>query len=326
MGKDKPKFSQRIVMSSSHVDKHGTVMTKEALESALKFINGARKPRLGLEHNQTFPPLGRISNGEVIKGGDGAYYLVADQEYFDTLESLTLPSGLELIRESFSGENFPFVECESKPREQIEILYDSVNFDSYQNGKDFIKELQDSSEIEFNGSEIMRKSEIPDPEIVFRLTEILVFAIGLGLRKIPEKLGEAIGDDLVKFYKLFTNAIKKSISELNPKNKPIHFIVELPIEKTIVDLVVTTRNPDVAIKAYKKDTIKKLKQEIEICITSLNAEKVQYFLNEENKWELNYLLTKDGKVIGTKKSFKKRDDFFQEMIKKQMDKGEKNNA
>ncbi len=326
MKKDKSQYSQRFVMSSSHVDKHGTVMTKEALESALKFINGNRKPHLGLEHNQTFPPLGRISNGEVIQGEDGEYYLVADQEYFDTVESLTLQNGLELIRESFSGENFPFVECEFEAREKIEILYDSVNFHSYQRGKDFVRELEDNSEIEFKGSEFMRKSEIPDPEIIVRLTEILVIAIGIGLRKIPEKLGEAIGDDLAKFYKLLTTTIKKSISELRPKNQPIHFIVELPIEKTLVELIVTTRNSDIAINAYKKEIIKNLKQEIEICIRNFDAEKIQYCLNDENRWELNYLLTKDGKVIGTKKSFKKRDDFFQEMVKNKMIKGKKNNA
>lgn len=313
-------------MSSSHVDKHGTVMTKEALESALEFINGKRKPRLGLDHNQTFPPLGRINNGEVIRGEDGAYYLVADQEYFDTVESLTLQNGLELVRESFADENFPFVECEFKSSENIEILYDSVNFASYQSGKKFIKDLEENSEINFKGSEFMRKSEIPDPEIIVRLTEVLVIAIGIGLRKIPEKIGEAIGDDLAKFYKLLSNTIKRSISELRPKNQPIHFIVELPVEETKVELIATTRNTDIAINAYKKEIIKNLKREIEICIKSFNAEKIQYCLNEENKWELNYLLTKDGKVIGTKKSFKKRDDFFQEMVKNQKGKGKKNNA
>ena len=172
----------------------------------------------------------------------------------------------------------------------------------------------------------MRKSEIPDPEIIIRLTEILGIAIGLGLRKIPEKLGEAIGDDLVKFYKLITRIIKKSVSELRPKNQPIHFIVEIPIENSFVEFIVTTRNPDVAIKAFDKEIISKLRQDVEISIDSFDAEKIQYILNENHNWELNYLLTKDGKVIGTKKSLKRRDDFFQNMVEKQMTKDEKNNA
>lgn len=200
MNKNQSKYSQRIILSSSHLDKHGTVILREALESTLVIINGNRKPRLGLEHNQTFPPLGRINNGEVSRGEDGEYYLVADQEFFDLKERLTLSNGLELIRESFSGENFPFAECKFESHEVIEILYDPVNFDSYQNSKDFIKELIDSTEIEFKDSELMRKSEIPDPEIIIRITEILAIAIGIGFRKIPEKLCEAIGDDLVKFY------------------------------------------------------------------------------------------------------------------------------
>ena len=326
MKDNKAKYSTRFVMSSTHIDKHGTMMTKEALESGLKYINGIRKPRLGLEHNQTIPPLGRINNGEIIQGEDGAYYLVADQEFFDFKESVTLSNGLELIRESFSGENFPFVECQFEPINKIEILYDFVNFESCEKGKKFIEELRTNSEIEFEGSMFARKSGIPDPEIIIRVTEIIGIALGIGLRKIPEKLGEAIGEDLAQFYRLFSNTIKKSISELLPKNQPIHFIVEIPVDKSLVELIATTRNPDIAIKAYDKKVISKLKQDIEISIKTFNAEKVQYCLNEENNWELNYMLTKDGKVIGTKKSFKKRDNFFQKMVEKQKARNKKNNA
>lgn len=67
MSEKKTKYSQRYVSSSSNIDKHGHVMTKEVLESSLKFINGERKPRLGLDHNRNFPPMGRINNGKVIE-------------------------------------------------------------------------------------------------------------------------------------------------------------------------------------------------------------------------------------------------------------------
>lgn len=323
---EKPKYSQRIVLSSSHVDKHGCVMTKEALESALKFINGQRKPRLGLDHNKNFPPMGRINNGEVIKGEDGAYYLIGHQEYFDTIETLTLNSGLELIRESFAGENFPFAECEFELKEKVEISYDPVNFESYDKGKEFINDLTKENDLEFEGAEFMRKSEIPDPEIVIRLTEILTIAIGLGLRKIPEKVGEAIGEDLAKFYKLLSKTIKKSAKNLIPKNRPIHFVVEIPIDKTLVEFIVTTRNPDLAISAFQAEILKELKPDIETSIKSFKAEKIQFHLNQENNntWEINYILTKDGKVIGTKNSFKRRDDFFQAMVEKQIKKKKKN--
>lgn len=325
MSEKKTKYSQRYVLSSSNIDKHGHIMTKEVLESSLKFINGERKPRLGLDHNRNFPPMGRINNGEVIEK-DGAFYLVADQEYFDVSKSATLENGLELIEMSFSDENFPFIECEFEPIETIEVQIDPINLGSFENGQKFLNEIKSESDLEIKGSEFIRKSEIPDPEIVLKLTEIIGIALGIGLRKIPEKLGEAIGEDLVKFYKLIGKTIRKSVKEMIPKNKPIHFVVEIPINKTKVELIVTTRNPDIAIMAYKKENIEKLKEEIETSINHLKAEKIQFFFNKENKWEINYILASDGKVIGTKKSFKKRDEYFQKMVEKQKKRNKKDNA
>ncbi len=66
MNEKKSKYSKRYILSSSNLDKHGHVMTKQALEGSLKVINGKRKPRLGLDHNRNFPPMGRINNGEVV--------------------------------------------------------------------------------------------------------------------------------------------------------------------------------------------------------------------------------------------------------------------
>lgn len=318
-------YSERYVLSSSNVDSHGHVMTKEALESSLKFINGERKPRLGLDHNRSFPPMGRINNGEVIEK-DGAYYLVADQEYFDISKTAILENGLELIEMSFSNENFPFTECEFETTDIIEIKIDPINIGSFKEGQKFLDDLKSESDLEIKGSEFIRKSEIPDPEIVLRLTEIIGIALGIGLRKIPEKLGDAIGDDLVKIYRLITKTIQKSVKEMLPKNRPIHFVVEIPIKKTLIELIVTTRNPDIAINAYKKEVIESLKEQIEISINHLKAEKIQFFFNEKNKWEINYILAKDGKVIGTKKSFKKRDEYFQKMVEKQKKRAKKNNA
>jgi hypothetical protein len=325
MNEKKAKYSQRYVLSSSNIDKHGHVMTKQALESSLKFINGKRKPRLGLDHNRNFPPMGRINNGEVIEK-EGVFYLIADQEYFDISKSTILENGLELIEMSFSDENFPFVECEFEPVENIEVQIDPINLGSYENGQEFLNDIKSESDLEIKGSEFFRKAEIPDPEIVVKLTEIIGIALGIGLRKIPEKLGEAIGEDLVKFYKLIGKTIGKSVKEMIPKNKPIHFVVEIPINKTIVELIVTTRNPDIAISAYKKETIEKLKQQIEKSIKHLKAEKIQFFFNKENEWEINYILAADGKVIGTKKAFKKRDDYFQKMVEEQKKRDKKNDA
>lgn len=325
MKEKKSKCTKRCVLSSSIVDKHGHVMTKQALEGSVSQINGERKVRLGLDHNRSFPPLGRINNAEIIEQ-KGVYYLVADQEYFDVSKTATLSNGLELIEMSFSKENFPFIEGKHELIKTIEIGVDSINFDSFEDGRKFITELKSETNLEFKGCEFIRKSEISDPEIVLKLTEIIGIALGIGLRKIPEKLAEEIGDDLVNFYTLIRKTVKKSLKEMIPKNRSIHFVVVIPIEKTLAELIVTTRDPHIAINAYKKETVEKLKEDIEWYIKQLNAEKIQFLFNEENKWELNYILSSDGKVIGTKKSFKRRDDYFQKMVDKQNNKNGGNNS
>lgn len=69
---------QKITVSSTHLDSQGYMMTKEALESMLPYLNGKRKVRLGLEHIRTFPPFGVIMNGEIVQGNDDHFYLTAE--------------------------------------------------------------------------------------------------------------------------------------------------------------------------------------------------------------------------------------------------------
>ncbi|MEM6641830.1 MAG: hypothetical protein AAF616_02525 [Bacteroidota bacterium] len=105
---------QQIVLSTTHFDRHGEMMTKEALEMGAETINSGRRPRIGVEHDMTLPPLGRISNAEVIQGEDGEYYLVAYQEFFDSAEEIKLDDGEIVVREYFSIGGTPFAEVKTE--------------------------------------------------------------------------------------------------------------------------------------------------------------------------------------------------------------------
>jgi hypothetical protein len=74
---------QKVTVSSTHLDSQGYMMTKEALESMLPYLNGERKIRLGLEHIRTFPPFGVTMNGEIVSDDNNHYYLTAENLYFD---------------------------------------------------------------------------------------------------------------------------------------------------------------------------------------------------------------------------------------------------
>jgi len=121
---------ERITLSSTHVDLHGMKMSKEALEDAAKIVNSDRNPRLGLEHDMSYPPLGRITDAEVIKGQDGEYYLVGYREYFDERKQTKLEDNSLLYIEYFKNGGKPFTEGKPEMVDKIQISADPVNFEN----------------------------------------------------------------------------------------------------------------------------------------------------------------------------------------------------
>lgn len=310
---------QKIVISSTHLDSHGDIMALSALESMLPFLNGSRKPRIGLEHIRTFPPYGVIMNGEIIKGNDDHYYLTAESCYFDKQEKIVLEDGIELIKESFAEINYPFVECQSEEVLKLHFLTDPTNFKDRNEVNEMAKIISTESGLDFEKSFLGRKSEFPDPEIIIKLTNTIALAIGIGATKIPQKIGEAIGDDLVKFYKLISTAAIETIKRTIPANRPKNFVIEFPNKKCVIELVISTHHADRVLDAVQKDKLRVINDKI-ILLNKLSPEKIQFIYSNEDKWEFNYLLTKNGEVIGVEKSFKARNEMYKDILKKQNDK------
>ncbi len=305
--------NQRITLSSTHLDSQGFKMTKEALESMLPYLNGERRVKLGVEHIRAFPPFGVITNGEIIQGTDGEYYLQGESKYFDNNEEIELEDGTILIKESFKEDNKPFLESESKEIQNIHISTDPANFENFNGFEELMKVIAEESEIDFESSMVGRKSNLPDPEIIIQLTEIIVLALGIGATKIPEKIGEAIGDDLVKFYKLIRTSAFEMIKRTIPANRPKNFVIEFVFKKIIVEMIISTNNPDEVLKAVSIEKMSEINEKL-ISLKKLKPEKIQFLFNKDKEWEFNYLLTNKGEAIGKKKAFKKRNETFKKII------------
>lgn len=306
----------KIILSSTHLDSQGHIMTKEALESMLPQLNGKRKPRLGLEHIRTFPPSGVIMNGEIIKGQDNHYYLTAESVYFDKQEVIILEDGTELVKESFSDGIFPFIECEVEENPELEISTDPSNYQNFSDVDEINKIVAEQSGLEFEKSEVCRKSELTDPETIISIGKTLAIALGILKTKIPEKIGEAIGEDLVKFYKLISSLAIETIKRTIPSNRPKNFVIFYPDNECSIELVITTHQADRVLNALTKDKLDGIENKIEQ-LKFLNPEKMQFIYNKEDCWEFNYLLSKEGEVIGIEKPFRKRNELFQQILEKQ---------
>lgn len=310
---------ERITLSSTHIDLHGMRMSKKALEDAAKLVNSDRNPRVGLEHDMSFPPLGRITDAEVLKGKDGEYYLVGYREYFDERKQTTLKDGSLLYIEYFKNGGKPFAEAKPDVVDKIQINADPSNFENREEMEALIDDIEKASGIEFSKQHLLRKSHIPDPEMVIKLTGILAVGIGIIASKVTEKTGEAIGEDVAKFYKLVRASVIGMVKRAIPKLRPITFIFEIHEENVIIELLIKSNNPDFVVGAFNKSKVDTIKQKVETSKDIFGAEKIQFMFNEKDEWELTYMLTDKGETIGTKKSFDRRDVAFQELVNKMIE-------
>jgi len=314
---------EKIVLSSTHLDSHGVMMTKEALESGATTINSQRSPRLGLDHDKIFPPLGRISDAKVVEGKDGEFYLIAYKEFFDKQEYSILDDGTTLYKEYFIDGGKPFVESEIEPVDKVEIKTDPVNFESKDSLDEFIKDIREDSGFDFDNKQMMRKSVLPDPEIVVKLTGIIAVTLGIIKSKIAEKVGDAIGEDVERFYKFIRACVIGMVKRAIPINRPITFVFEIH-DEVLVEFIIKSNNPDEVVMAFSSSALADIQDKIKASKDMFYAEKIQFTFSEQKVWTLNYLLTKDGAVIGTKKAFDKRDKAYNGLIDKLIERENKN--
>jgi hypothetical protein len=307
---------QKYIVSSTHLDSQGYMMMKSALDSMLPQLNGKRKPRLGLEHIRTFPPFGAITNGEVFQGEDEQYYLSAEMLYFDQQEFITLDDGTKLVKEFFSEGEYPFIECEENEVTKLSIATDPANFEKYKELKELYDLVRQETDLEFDTEEFGRKSELPDPETVITITTILATTIGIVKSKVTEKLGDAIGEDLAKFYKFVSKLATETIKKVKPSNRQKNFVISYPNTECNIELVITTHKADKVLNSLTKEKLQIIADKVEQLV-NLEPEKIQFVYNDNESWEFNYLLTKNGSAVGTIKSFKKRNELYNKILEKQ---------
>ncbi|MCG9880795.1 MAG: hypothetical protein MH472_09380 [Bacteroidia bacterium] len=306
----------KYVIATTHIDKHGCKMTESALESMLPFLNGERKPRVGLEHERTFPPFGVTMNGQIEKRNDEHHYLIVELCYFDQRELITLDDGTQLLKEYFSEGEYPFVECADSETSKVKISTDPVNFDTRQDVAKIYEAIKEVSEIEFEVEEFGRKSEIPDPETIITITREIALTLGIIKSKIPAKLGEAIGEDLAKFYKFISKLTVETIKKVKPENRPKNFVISYPNKDCNIELVIKTYKADRVLNSLTKEKLQIIANKVEQ-LANLRPEKIQFIYGENDNWEFNYLLSKNGAVIGTIKTFNNRNELYNSILEKQ---------
>lgn len=296
------------IMATTRVDAHNMQICKEALEkTADEISNGKCVPLVNIEHDLTTMPIGKVIKAHVDKYDDTDYALYMEQEIFESSYT-TIVDGQTYILLKSLVDNRPFASSVDNDNDKLLVQTDSVNFESLDAAKDFFEELHNEGDIETGY--IARKSVIPDPELAFQLVEKSVTAlfIYLASKTAIEKVGNHIIEnaltELVGLYTFIKTAIISAAKRFHPQNRPVTYVFR-GYQNFLIEFVVQTTNPNIAIESIKEEKLVGALTEIEKlqCLFS-NFLRIQLVYNVDAKvWEFNYLTTETGEVIGTEKAY-----------------------
>ena len=314
----------KAVAATTHIDRHNCKITKEALEDAVnKIKNGDSVPAMCLGHDMAVPPLGKITDAWLEPMEDGEYKMLIIQETFDSYKEITLPDGSVAYEEFLPDNNKPFsLKLDKKAPDKLQIHTDFVNFESKKEYESFVNDIKNVGD--FEEKHIGRKALIPDPEIIITLTHGLIAYIVSKkiIDKATDKIIDSMVNDISKLYDVIKCEIVSAAKHVIPKNRPITYIFEAPGEVG-VEFLARTNDPNMILSALEKNKLQDCFEKVDNLKRTINADKVQFILNDDGIWEFNFLLTKSGHVIGTPESHKRRERRFklmEEEIKSQENK------
>lgn len=300
--------------ATTEVDKHNCRITKEALEEAIKKINtGKYVPSMGLEHDSSLMPIGKTYKAELrpLKNGEYAAYIY--QETFENFNVFKSKEFGTLYEASISSDSRPFADTEPENIEKFTVQFDPVNF-GYESFE-LIKE-QISKDIDVEIKTFMRKSVIPDPEVVFNFIKdsFILLAATQTLNKTVEK----VSSDGSNLYDKIKQIVIKAVKYIKPSNRPITYVMK-ENRGYILELLIRTADPNVLFQALSSEKLSTFINDVDSVKDVIDEPtyKIQYIYNENNAcWEFNYLSTSTGKVIGSEKCYKKTMKLSSEFLKK----------
>ncbi|MFM9328998.1 hypothetical protein [Paenibacillus mesotrionivorans] len=299
------------LLATTHVDGHGMQMSKEVLDQAAAQINGPIVPGMGIEHDITIPPIGKFVKAEVRQLPDGEYGVYGEFLLFDPemTQKIALPDGEAAFVDVWADKR-PFADKHEEIPEEIVYSFDPTNFESQAEMLKFQKELEDDGP---NLQEMLiRKSLIPDPEFIVKLSKHAVeFLIAHQLlKKVGQQLASDTSNDIAKLYATIRNAAIKYGKYCIPKNRPITYVFVIPGTPTI-EFVIRTANSATVSKAIHNEKISSAIDDANRLHEAITAQKIQFILNEDEKWTFNYMLTSTGSVVGSEDAVARREKAVQ---------------
>ena len=280
--------------------------TEESFQRVLDTVNGSRAVRQGVNHDPTYPPLGKNTAAwTAAEEGFASLYVEVDDTH---IVKRTKFKGYRqnFLTITFPNDDRPFVLEDSPDDARLNVATDPRNFDGFKQQNEFrqwIAEYDDTIDTRVGG----RFSEIPEALIHFivghrealsliglwtagKAWKFVDHTIDATIKNLADRTGSKLSQQIA--------AITKRFCEYQPSS-----------ERTVTQHITLKTDPVINLITRSND----LTQNLE-----LDPAQIQYVLekskeiikvadsitlhreNQKQDWKFRYATTRDGKVITTK--------------------------
>lgn len=303
------------IAATTGVDKQNQRISLDALnEYAQAMCSSPSVPRMSINHDATVLPIGKIISGTLkpLENNEVALEVAIDN-FIDEFIPCTGPNGEELCVAESTHDSRPFIGYEADFKTSTTVLLNPFDY-AQEDYNDLVKLLDE--EYDTTVEQTIAKSMVPDPTVIVLL--VAGFFSGAFcnsvIKKTTDKLSEAISDDLVTIYSKLKAIIKAIAGKIMAGKQVAYVFCE---NNSPIELVVKARTADAVAQAFDAlasyDVEKKVEQFSQY--TNGQLHKIQFVYDDvTEKWEMSYLTTKTGKVIGTMKKYKQAVKMYKEVM------------
>lgn len=302
---------RKQIVSSNEVDKQNQRISLCALqEMADHFSQSESVTRMGVAHDATLLPVGKVIQGELVPLECGVTGLqVQIDDFMDEFQRIPGPNNECLYYGRSMHDNRPFVDICSDLDGEFTVSLNPIDFVE----SDFLKIERFIAEDQRGQVETLAKKALaPEIEVVITLaTGLLQY---LAIKKVFDKTAEKISDDIASGYDKVKQLAKFIFSRLNG-TRTITYLLSAPNQP--VELIVRCDNAETLAKAIIEKDSGYIADTYEAFSQNLNGEikKTQFLFNAEtSKWELNYITSNIGEVIGTEKCYRRTVNLYKETL------------
>lgn len=312
----------KIILSSTHIDRHNDKANITMFEKALPTLTGTDRMRWLANHRKDLPPFGYISEVKIQEEGDHAY-LVGETFPYEERKEVEWDNTLYIEQ---SPVLFPFSDKFKGEVDQFKISVDKNNFKSLEDVSKTATEVAKVFKEEIKFAIHTRKSETNVPDLILTLgtmhyvVKIIKPFATKYLEALAEKSGEVTIPVIRKGLKAFGLAVSKLFKlvweKVTPKDKGMSLILEIPGDEKSphIFLYIKADKPEDIQKGFTERNFTAVRVATETFMKHLEVAEITFSLNDKGHFGFRYLLTKDGKCVGKKGIFKERDKLGQRLV------------